>query len=365
MVNKNRLFSRKFCWGMAIYAVCFLLVTAIGLMIWWDFIDTYEQSRPKTAVNAFTGQLTAQAVCEGSEDFLSELDSRVQSREESCAVIDEALRDGFRSAKKSRESTDNRQVYALLSGDQEIGEFSITAGEAGKYGFRIWTFENASFDLSFLTGKTAEVTVPESFAVQVSGTVLDDSYIVARDLPYEALEEFYGKYDLPAMVTYSVDDYLGDIRLEILDESGNPVSVTEETDWDLFLPACTESEQAEIEGFVPEFLSRYVDFSGGARNSIEVNFKRLKQVSATDGELVDLFYSALKGLRFAASRRDTIEQIIINRTMPMEDDRYFCDVTFHVETVGRSYETVRTENNMKLILIREQDGLKTESFVRY
>lgn len=304
-------------------------------------------------------------ICTESEEFLATLDTNIQSLKESCAVISGALNEGFRTAKKSRESTDDRQVYALLSGNQEIGTLTIQAGEPGTYDFRIWEVCETVFDLSFLTADPVEVTVPETFQVTANGTVLDDSYITERDIPFEALEDFYKDYSLPAMVTYCVDSFLGDVALEILDSEGNPVSVTAEMNMNQFLPGCTDAEEQEIAAFIPVFLEKYVNFSGGAKNSIEINFKRLKQTLATDGELANLFYSALKGQRFTGSRKDTVEELVINQTAALENDRYFCDMSFRVKTIGRKYETVYTDNNMRLILVREESGLKVEAMTRY
>lgn len=362
---KNKVFSRKFCLELLIYGAVFLLLTAIGLWIWWDFIDTYEQSRPKTAVNQYMQVLTAELVCEQSEEFLSQLDTNIQSPEESCSVISEALREDFRTAKKSRESTDSRQVYALLSGNQEFGTLTIQAGQPEKYNFRMWEVSEVSFDLSFLQGSPVEVTVPENFNVMVGEMVLDDAYIVQRDIPYGALEDFYESYSLPVMVTYRVDSFLGDINVETLDSTGKQVFITADTDMNQFLPACGGAEIQEICEFVPVFLEKYINFSGGAKNSLEVNFKQLKQTLATDGKLADLFYSALRGQRFTGSRSDTVEELSINQSAALESDRYFCDISFRVKTIGHSNETVYSDNNMRLILAREADGLKVEAMTRY
>ena len=48
----------RFAKGMLIYAAVFLLVAAAGLAVLWDFVEAYESSRPKTAIEAYMQNLT-------------------------------------------------------------------------------------------------------------------------------------------------------------------------------------------------------------------------------------------------------------------------------------------------------------------
>ena len=106
----------RFVKGMLIYAVVFLLITAVGLYFFWDFMDSYEQSRPKTAVNAYMQGLTEEHVCDLSQEFISTVDKNIQTREQSAAYIMEAI-DDINCAKKSKACTSDRQVYVLRTGD--------------------------------------------------------------------------------------------------------------------------------------------------------------------------------------------------------------------------------------------------------
>lgn len=361
----SRVFSRKFVVGLLIYVVCFGVIAGVGLGVWWDFIENYELSRPKTTVKAYVDQLTPESIASGLEDFLSGLDSNVQSREESIQVLAETMMEPLTFAKMVTESTEDRYVYALLLNKQEIGQLAIQAQEAGKYGLRMWNVVEATYDLSCLIGEDVVVTVPEDFTVCVGKTELDSSYIMESGILYPVLEDFEGKFDLPAMVTYQVDGFLGNAETKILDRDGNVVQIAEDTNMNSFLPECSEQEMEEIDAFVPVFIEKYVNYSGGAKYSIEVNFKALTNLVVPDGELYEMFYSALRGLRFAASRSDTVQEITIHQYAALGNNRYLCDLTFDVLTVGRQGEEVHTENNMKLILLRTEKGLKAESLIRY
>ena len=54
-----------FALGMVIYAVIFLAITAAGLYVFWDFIETYERSRIKNTIDQYVAELTL----EGAPSF--------------------------------------------------------------------------------------------------------------------------------------------------------------------------------------------------------------------------------------------------------------------------------------------------------
>ena len=124
----------RFARGMLIYGLVFLLITAAGLAVLWDFMEAYEASRPKTTVNAYMQALTEEHICDLSQPLIDQVDKNIQTQAQSRAYILDAIGE-ITCAKKIRESTGERQVYVLRTGETVIGTFSIVAEEAGKYGF--------------------------------------------------------------------------------------------------------------------------------------------------------------------------------------------------------------------------------------
>ena len=355
---------KRFALGMVIYAVVFLAITAVGLKVLWDFMDAYEQSRPMNTVKAYVASVTPEDMCAGSGDLLDQLDENLRSKEESAALIGESAAGTLSYAKKSAESSEDRQVYVLRSGRQVIGEFAITAGEPDKYGFRVWSVTEKSFDFSHLLGESVSVTVPADFRVSVSGTVLDESYITERDIPYTVLEEFYEDYTLPSLVTYTVNSFLGSVTLEVTDRDGNPETISEDTDYNAFLPICSQDAAAELDTFTDGFLGRYVTFTSSANNAASANYARLLPYLVKGSELANRLYTAIDGLQFAQSNGDSIQNIQVNRYADLGEGRYLCDLTYVVKTWGTK-GAVETVNNLKLIVIETADGLKVASMTRY
>ena len=355
---------KRFVIGMVIYAVVFLAIAGAGLAIFWNFIDAYEQSRPMNAVKAYVASVTDEDFCEGSEELLSRLDSKIQSREEACDVICNSVTEPLTYAKKSSESTEERQVYVLRSGKQVIGQFAITAGEEDKFGFREWTVTETSFDFAHLMGESVSVTVPDSYRVCVNGSQLDESYITASGIEYSALEEFYDDYDLPEMVTYTADNFLGSLNMEVLDTFGNTATITADMDMNSLLPLCDQEIGDQIQHLTRSFLHAYVAFTSGTGGSISYNYVQVIKYLIPNGELAQRLATAIDGLQYAQSWGDTLQNITINRLVDIGESRYMCDVTYIVETYAKA-GLMRTENNLKLIFAETENGLRIEAMTRY
>ena len=356
--------NKRFALGMVIYALVFLMIAGAGLWLLWDFMEAYELSRPLNTIKVYVAGVTEDMLCDGSGELLEQLDSHIQTREEACQVIRDSADQEFSYAKKTSESTDTRQVYVLRSGKQVIGTFAISAGQEDKYGFREWTVSEQSFDFSHLLGEKVSVTVPADFTVSINGNVLDDSYITERDLPYTALEDYYDEFPLPSLVTYSADSYLGSVSMTVLDRNGAPIEITGETDYNSLLPECSQEEKEAMDELAEQFLIRYVAFTGGTSGSVSGDYSRLCRHLVPDGKLAQKLYTALEGLRYAQSYRDTIKSTEVNQYAKLDGGRYYCDVTYSVETVGKK-GAVEMTYNMKIIMLETDVGLRVEAMSRY
>lgn len=358
------IFSRKFVGGLVIYAVIFLILAGIGLGVFWKFIDAYEQSRPKNTLKAYMDQLTIEQMCDDSDELYNSVDQNLQSREQFNQVIRDAVTEKLGYAKKSSESTEQRQVYVVRCGKNPIGKFTIEAGEEDAFGFRIWEVTEHSFDFSHLMGQSVSITVPSDFQVSVNGNVLDENYITKSGIHYSALEEFYDSYDLPAMVTYSAENFLGEAAVAVTDTKGNPVEITSETDMNSFLPQCSQEELTNIETFADEFVRLWMNFSGSRKATAAGNYYQLKKILSSDGALAERLKTAVEGLAFGQTNGIKVQEVNINRCVPLGDGVFMCDMTYMVRTTGKK-GPVDTTSNMKLILVTEDGAYKVKSMERY
>lgn len=364
MAKNTKIFSRKFVTGLLVYVVLFVLIAAVGLGFFWKFIASYEASRPKNTVKAFVNRLTVDQMCDGSDELYASIDQKVQTREQFEQVIRNAVTESVSYAKKSSESSEDRQVYVLRSGKTPVGKFVIEAGEADMFGFRIWEVTESSFDFSYLMSDGISITVPETYQVSVNGHVLDEGYITQTGIEYTALDGFYDDYDLPTMVSYGADNFLGEGLVEVTDQDGKTVEITDQTDMNDLLPGVTQQESDAIAAFTEQFVQLWVRFSGSQKNNAVYNFYQIKNILSSDGVLSERLRSAIDGLAFGQTNGASVEDVVINRIVPLEDGTYMCDMTYLVRTVGKK-GPVDTSSNMKILIVTENEAYRVKSMERY
>ena len=308
--------------------------------------------------------VTGDYICDKSTELIEQIDRNIQTEEECRQVIKDAVSGGITYAKKVSECTDNRLVYVLRSGGKVIGEFVMEPKGETVHGYTPWAVTSDSFDLSFLISDTVSTTVPYDYPVYVNGNALDSDYITKTDIRFDELKEFYNNYSLPYMVTYEAGPCLGQIQLTVTDPDGGEVTVDENTDVNTFLDNCTDSEKEALDDFIDTYVRRYVTFTSNVNDDREGNYNRLVAYMVPGSTLADRMQQAIKGLKYAASKSDKIVSITIHHYVNIGDGKYMCDVTYLVDTTGHK-GTVRTTNNIKVIITETAKGLKAESMTSY
>lgn len=355
---------KGFALGMSVYAVVFLMITAGGLYVFWQYIEGFENSRAKHPVNAYMEALSAEHICDLSQDVIDSIDHNLESEQACREFLLSELSNDFTCAKKNSECTDYRQVYVVRCGAQPIGQFSITTMRADQFGFTPWQLEDESYDLSYLIGQPESITVPDVLSVCVNGKTLDSSYITEDQVPYEALEVFAKDYSLPHQVTYSYGPVLGELDVSVQDAEGNEVDLTEDTDLTPYFLNCTQEESDELDKMTERFIKRYITFAGSANRASRENYYSLKSCVVPDSDFLDRMANALEGLQFAHSNGDTLASITTNHQVRLEEGRYVCDVSYEVDTWGHNGK-VRTQTDAKLIFVRIGSELLVETMTIY
>lgn len=355
---------RPFLVGMAIYAMVFLLITAAGIALFWQYMDAYERSRPLTAVNDYLEELTLERIRGGSETLLDALDGNIQSRDQAFAVIEKSLEKEITAARNIRQSTQEKMVYMLRCGSNVIGSVTIVPGGEARFGFTPWRVLEDDFDFSWLMGDAVSVTVPEDFSVSLNGCELDESYIVETGILYPVLEDFAGAFEMPVMVTYRADNFLGEMVFAVADTQGNPVEITPDTAMDQFLPGCPQEEYTRLENLALDFLNRYIAYSSSANHDAPGNYAWLNQLLIPGSDLSKRLGSALDGLQYVQNLRDRIVSTEINGIYKLSEERYLCDISYVLEVLGRK-GTVELSHSMKLVFLQTRYGLRVEAMTQY
>lgn len=354
MKGKKRLFL-----GMGIYGIVFLILTALGLTFLWKYMASYELSRPKYAADAYLEQLTPEQILQNDPELAQRLDTHIQSWDSALHFVEKLLTDTPVTGRKSTGST-----YLVRCGEKVIGSFSLREESTGPYGLPEWTVEEEHYDCTQFLSAPETLTVPSAYHVLANGALLDEAYITQRDIPYDMLEPFYGKYALPSKVTYTIPGVLGGAELEVTDENGLPAVNSEDGQWITALDNCTGEESARLEDAVQSFLTSYISFAGSAGGYEKANYYRLSKLLVPGGELSQRLRSALDGLSYGQSRGNVLsgwEKHLFNR---IDDTHYFCDVTYTILVTGNK-GTVDSTENLKIIFTEISGALLVEAIDNY
>lgn len=364
-ISKKKGFKRFFI-CLLIYAVVFSGLAFWGLSEFWNYIEAYELSRPKNTIEPYVLQLTKEQIAESNADLLSQIDHNIQSEDACEQFILQSLTEDITYAQNITESGDTKMVYMLLHDGKPIGKVTLTPQEADAYGFTPWTVAEQSFDFSYLVGSGVTVTVPHDFTVYANGVALDSSYITQDNIPYEELKDYYKDYQPPYMVTYSVAPILGDIALTFQDRNGADVTLEENADLTVYMNNCTEAEEKAINDLLTPFLRSYVAFTSnkGGKNNSRNNYQDLTKYLVSGGDMANRMYNALDGLSWAKDSGSQIIETYTNHVVNLGNNRYLCDVTYIVEAEVYRDDPI-TVNDVKIILVETNSGLRVESLLVY
>lgn len=363
--KKKRSSGSSFALGLILYALVFAVIGAVGLRFLWSTMEKYENSRPNKTMDEYILSFDEEHIKSISADFVATLDHNVQPEEESCARIIQAMDGKLTYAKKSAESSDNKTVYVLSLDGRKLGTVVLTKQDDPSFGFSPWVVSEEELDFSWLLS-SGEITVPDTWTVSCGGYTLDKSYISGEKTPYAMLEEFYGDgFDLPYMVTYRVENFVGDIHFDLTDRDGQPVELSEGEDVEaLFTDNCSSQEKAEIKELADNFVAAYVQFMSNTNSNAWGNYYNAMEYIVSGSELDTRLNQAIEGQGYASSSGDSIVSITLNSAMNLGGGNYFADVTYVVDTTGNK-GVVQTTSNIKLIVSRTDSGLKAAAIASY
>ena len=362
--------KKGFLYGMLFYAVVFICILTIGMIILWRYIEAYEKTQPEKTMRAYMQEFDEERVYYLTYDFLGTFDNNLQSREQ---IFDEYIRpmlgDKVKYKKNPAEPLQTRVVYSLLSDDKLIGSVTLEQSEKEEIGFKFWNVVDEQVDFSFIREVNSKsVTVPESFTVTCNGYTLGGKYVTGRVNSYDSLAylEEYG-FVLPDMLTYTVTDYLGDVEFRVFDEDGAEHALDENFENLIInraLNNCTEAETERLTKFIEDYCKYYVAFMGSHRDLIYGNYANLKPYLLPGSDLAIRMNGALDGMTWSGNKSNEIQSMEINYIIRLEEGRYVCDITYFVNTLGNKGYVV-TENNARVFVRWNDAGVFAEEMLSY
>ena len=357
--------SNKLLKTIAIYAAIFLVIAIIGLVIFWNYMDAYEESQPTNVIKSYVYNLDKNRVADNCGDLFSKINTDVQSKSESLAIIGDVLSDGVNYARKVSECTDTKMVYVLSCDGQDIGTVVLSAPEKGSFGFAKWQVTEESFDFSFLMNESITVQIPEHYKVYANGKLLGHRSIVEKDIPIEVLKDFYADYDtLPYMVTYETGVSLGEVEITFSDAEGNAVTLEQVKDIAFILDNCSGAEKDTLDGLASSFINSYVRFSSNADNALDKNYQDVLSYIVPESALAERMSDALNGLKWVKDHKAEILSSTTHYRTRLAGGLYLYDISYEVTVTHQGNSTTTTEN-VRLLLSQTVEGLKVERMLNY
>lgn len=345
---------------LILYACLFLILLAFGMQTLSDYLHAYELSLPYNTTDAYMQGLTAEHICSNISSTLDRIDPAVQTTEEATALIAETLTEPITFFKRIKECTDDKLVYTLRCGAQNIGYFEMQPGEEISMGFAPWVVTKEVFDFTYLLQEGFTVTVPHDAVVTVGEKVLSSEQVIKSDIPYELLQDFAEDYQLPYKVTYQVGLHIGELSPVVTKANGEPLDPnSEET---VQLDNCSAEEKTALDHITGEFITDYIHFTSQTNKDTTGNLSRLRQHIVSGSTLDKRMRNAVDGLKWVTDRNVSICSITVSHCVSIGNDRYFCDISYVVDTRDITGK-IREESDISVIFAQTEGGLKAEAMI--
>ena len=366
MAKRRKNSSMRFALWMILYALVFVVIFAVFLRIEWSYIDRQDKelTEPSHAIERYIGSFDSAHIRALSADFVSTLDHRVKSEEDSYAVIEGLFAGQLHYAKIGRESTEERQVYSIRSDDRTLGTMALESGEKLN-GITQWNVTDEQFEFSDLL-ESCELLVPAEWQVSCGGAVLDESYITETGIRYPSMEEAYNYgFSLPTLVRYRIGNYIGDLTLSVVDAEGNETTAKDDPSAYTLGDRCTQNERDRFEDFTKRFLPLYIAFMSNTNHNAYDNYARVKNYLLRGSDLDNRFIDAIAGQVYSHSKGDYLHDVVVHGVFDLGGGRFLIDVDYQVDTTGNA-GTVANEAGMLIVAEDQQkDGIfASELFIK-
>lgn len=195
----------KFWTVYAIVAAVLALLIATALVVFYDFIDAFEEAQPQSAAEAATKYAKAMT----SEEFRAMLETASKD----ITWHSEAAREKFISERADCLDDDKmfcrraggdeaHPIYSLISRGHELCRLELESVPTGRYSFKQWELCRAV--AVFDSIEQYRISVPRGSIVTLDGEVLDESLAESCECPHDTAVFDSGA---PSFVTYTTEPF--------------------------------------------------------------------------------------------------------------------------------------------------------------
>lgn len=228
--SKNRFWKH-----LGIYALSFLVLTIIGLAFFWQYMKSYELSRPENVMNEYVTTINDEKVRALMVDNEKISTSEFEDKE---AILQQYYfaylkNEPYKFRKMPGEYTDTNPVYLLHSSDTDLCKVVLTSkgDNTAGYGFNLWQIQSFEILDSILApeSRTLSITVPLNTDIYLNSIKVEDKYIVDSNVPYEGFTEIIHPFDIhPTGKRYEIPNIYLKETVQAQDTNGKIVTLKQE-----------------------------------------------------------------------------------------------------------------------------------------
>ena len=199
--RKTKKQKKKFIKGLAIYSACFIVVILIGLALFWQYMKSYELSRPENFMNEFVKTVDDNTI----RTMMTENEKIEASEFEDINTIYDQLffsnlkNEEYKYRKMPGQYTDTSPVYIIYTDSADLCKVVLTSkgDNTAKFGFNLWQADTFTVLDSVLNPeqKTLSITVPKLADVYVNDIEVSDSYVTDSSVAYSGYEDVLQPFD--------------------------------------------------------------------------------------------------------------------------------------------------------------------------
>lgn len=379
MSNKKK-FGKKIYWfSLLIYTIVLMVIALLALKAVWSYAEQYEASMPEPVVEQYIAGLNSNLFDAGAADTISAMPHEVQTDEEVQQAVSELL-NGEITYSRTTSTEPDANAYAILCNGSSFGKVYLKRDETksadfiynGKevklpfltYDLRPWVISKEEFDFTGLY-TSVQVTIPESYSVQLNGHTLDEKYIIERDIKYDSLKNYYSlNPDLPKKVTYRFDNIVGYLDPVIFDENGNEYTIDTGRDDSQYIKDCDATQLARLDAFCTEFIKAYCHYTSGISGEYSSGgYATLQKYVMAGSDLDKRLYDALDGYYWAHTNSYTLDNYVLNSAIDLGEGYYVCDVTTETTSVTSGNGVQNDVNNLKILVVDDGTQMYVLSLV--
>jgi len=266
-------------------AVC---LVAVGLSVFYAFIDSYEKSQPEYAVQTYANELSEKTLSELVMDALPEELSVYESHKDLNSyymLALDKLEGQFTVRKDYKNYSSAKPVFNIIKDSVPIVSLTLTLGEDGAFGMKRWKTESVCALLENWTSPAQDYTfyVPVNAALTINNVAVRETDKTDSDIPY-AFTSVYEPNSSAKWDVYTVSDLRA---VPVAECTFNDAACPVESTGNVFLIKYPESAQTTYTLTVP--TGAVVSVNGIALTEKEIVASALPyKYSQIESDLSDL-----------------------------------------------------------------------------